>query len=56
MWVSTTIVLLTAVWLLGGPLLAIGSVSPEVPDVPVRDDGPPVCQEHSGGDNRCPGG
>ena len=23
---------------------------------PAPDDGPPVCQEHSGGDNRCPGG
>ena len=26
------------------------------PDVPAPDRGPPVCQEHSGGDNRCPGG
>ena len=23
---------------------------------PAPDSGPPVCQEHSGGDNRCPGG
>jgi hypothetical protein len=23
---------------------------------PAPDPGPPVCQEHSGGDNRCPGG
>jgi hypothetical protein len=25
-------------------------------DGPVPVQGPPVCQEHSGGDNRCPGG
>jgi hypothetical protein len=25
-------------------------------DGPVPDQGPPVCQEHSGGDTRCPGG
>jgi hypothetical protein len=23
---------------------------------PAPDSGPPVCQDHSGGDNRCPGG
>jgi hypothetical protein len=26
------------------------------PAGPAPDPGPPVCQEHSGGDNRCPGG
>ncbi|HET6394713.1 MAG TPA: hypothetical protein VFG13_17940, partial [Blastococcus sp.] len=26
------------------------------PDGPAPDPGPPVCQEHSGGDTRCPGG
>ena len=41
--------------LLGGVLL-YGLVAPERPAPPVRDDGPPVCQERSGGDNDCPGG
>jgi hypothetical protein len=39
-----------------GGLLLLFVVSPHEPDSPVRDDGPPVCQEHSGGDSTCPGG
>ena len=39
-----------------GGLLVHAAVSPEVPDPPARDDGPRVCQEHSGGDSTCPGG
>ena len=43
------------VGLIGG-LLVHGEVSPDLPGTPVRDVGPPVCQERSGGDNDCPGG
>ena len=39
-----------------GGLLLYGMVSPESPPAPLRDEGPRICQEHSGGDNRCPGG
>lgn len=39
-----------------GGLVLYGLVSPHTPDVPVRDEGPPVCQERSGGDTDCPGG
>ena len=41
--------------LLGGVLL-YGLVAPERTAPPVRDDGPSICQERSGGDNDCPGG
>jgi hypothetical protein len=39
-----------------GGLLVHEAVTPDLPGTPVRDRGPTVCQEHSGGDNRCPGG
>jgi hypothetical protein len=41
---------------LAGGLLLVGLVSPSDRSVPVPEDGPRVCQEHSGGDSTCPGG
>jgi hypothetical protein len=40
-----------------GGLLLYAVVSPHAAGAPAApDDGPPVCQEHSGGDSTCPGG
>jgi hypothetical protein len=38
----------------GLSLHALGT--PDEPERPAWEDRPRVCQEHSGGDNRCPGG
>ncbi|MBB3677137.1 hypothetical protein [Modestobacter versicolor] len=54
--VAPTVYALAAVLGLVGGLVLYGMVSPDAPDAPVRDDGPRVCQEHSGGDATCPGG
>ena len=45
--------LLAAVGLVGAVVLsAVGGPAEQAP----APDGPPVCQEHSGGGNECPGG
>jgi hypothetical protein len=54
--VAATVFGTGAVLGLVGGLLLYGLVSPDAPETPVRDDGPRVCQEHSGGDSTCPGG
>jgi hypothetical protein len=48
---AALVVVAVPVALLLGPEL--GNAGPAGPS---PDPGPPVCQEHSGGDNRCPGG
>jgi hypothetical protein len=37
-------------------LVLYGLATPDEPEVDPYDDRLPVCQEHSGGDTRCPGG
>ncbi|MGY1857446.1 hypothetical protein [Modestobacter sp. SYSU DS0290] len=41
---------------LAGGFTLLRLVSPSEAPAPVPDNRPPVCQEHSGGDTRCPGG
>ena len=58
-WRRRLVLAVSAVGVAAALVVGLGSywlAAEDRPDRPEGDDGPRVCQEHSGGDTRCPGG